>query len=188
MSIPASAKKRLVWLDIETTGLNADKEVILEIGFKVTDLEFKTLDQHQVLIWDKGYNFAHDNAPKFVQNMHTESDLWTHAKDWGVSLEKAEHDIMHFLEKQCKLGQGADPLCGSSVHFDRNFLAAYMPKVNDYFHYRNIDVSTFKEVAARYAPTLESMLTYPSPTKAHRVMPDIDDSIAEFKFYSEVLF
>ena len=175
--------ERLVWTDIETTGLDPAKEVILEVGFKITDLTLHVVDNFSVCIWNEAF-YANKvrEANDLVKDMHDKSGLFEDASMNGVEPDEAEAMILHWLDKN-EIGR-EDPMCGSSVQFDRGFLAEQMPDVANTFSYRNIDMSSVKELCRRFNPILYSKLDEDTnPQKAHRVSPDIDDTINEAEFY-----
>jgi oligoribonuclease len=177
---------RFVFCDVETTGLEPDSHLLLEVGFIITDAELNKIDDFDVQIWDSPmYDdfWASDSVPEVVRMMHTSSGLIDACRSEGLTQEDAEAQIRGFLEGYGVSPEG-DPLVGSSVAFDRNFLALHMPHVASMFHYRNIDVSTVKELCARLNPTLFSKLDDETANrKMHRVLGDLEDTIGELKWY-----
>ena len=177
---------RLVWVDIETTGLDAKGNLLLEVGFKITDLNLETLDEKDWVIWGSEYDSfcIESNIDSFVWEMHRKSGLWHDAKQNGLPPTLAKNQINEWL-----LGHkisSADPLCGSSVQFDRRWLDVHMPAVTEQFSYRNIDTSSIKELCRRYNPELYAKLDESTnPVKLHRAMSDLDDTVNEFGFYLE---
>lgn len=187
---------RLVWIDLETTGLNPQEELIVEVGFLITDLNLTQLRGFNQLIWSEEHDnrlaelrTSRDKDDQFVVDMHDKSGLWMDAAAKGNPIEDVIDHAVAWLR-----GVGVsteDPMCGSSVHFDRSFLEEHMVEVFDLFSYRNIDVSSVKELCKRYNPQIYSQLdsAYPNPLKRHRVIPDIQDTVAEFQYYrDEFLF
>ena len=160
------------------TGLDLNKDVLVEIAVLVTDSELNILGEGVDLVIRateeqlKGMN-------EFVTNMHTESGLITEIPN-GVELEKAEAEIIAYLEKYAP-GAGKSPLAGNSVGTDRSFIARDMPLLNAYLHYRTIDVSSVKELVRRW----NAKVYFNSPAKVgnHRALGDIQDSIAELAHY-----
>lgn len=179
-------KDRLVWCDIETTGLDPETCLILEVGFKITDLELNVLSEMSVLIWSPEYRkmCVESKIFPYVWNMHTKSGLWVDAPIDGVRLAEAREQISTFLEENHI--STAEPLCGSSIQFDRKWLEVWMPECVELFSYRNIDISTLKELCKRYNPILyEKLNDEYQAAKQHRVLADIDDTLSEFKFYRD---
>lgn len=187
----SEATDRFVFIDIETTGLDQTVEDVLEIGVRITDRELDTIDEFDVLIW---------NTPKydqrleqlklvpdgFVYQMHDKSGLWEAAQGSGVPEDEAERLVADFLRGHGVGPDTEEPMCGSSVQFDRAFLAEQYPVIHNLFSYRNIDTSTIKELCKRLNPKVyEQMEKYTSPQKLHRVIPDIEDTIDELRFYRD---
>lgn len=175
---------RMVWVDLETMGLDADADPIMEIGFRITTPYLETIDEFEMLVWDSPfYENAWAETSDFVKEMHTKSGLLEECQARGADVATAHEDVMHWLS-----GHGIqkdEPLCGSSVQFDRGFLEAQYPEVHELFHYRNIDVSTVKELCRRLNPRVYSFLEREAPAKkAHRVLSDLTDTINEFGFYA----
>jgi oligoribonuclease len=185
-----SISDRLIWVDIETTGLIPGAEVILEVGCKVTDIDLTLIDDFQVAIWDSPrYEDAWNNSDQFVKDMHTTSGLHEECMTSGVTLTQARGAFKDFLTGfgvgilQPEETQPSEPMCGSSVAFDRKFLDYYMPESSSLFGYRNVDISTIKELCKALAPTIYEDV--PTPAGLHRVLPDLDDTIGEFTFYRD---
>jgi oligoribonuclease len=176
--------ERFTWTDIETTGLSPKDEQVVEVGFRITDLELRTLDEVSVLIWSESHEKAAENAIPLVKKMHAESKAFEDARANGVSPEEAFGTLERFLEYH-KIGR-EDPLCGSSVQFDREFLRYHFPSIEVSFSYRNVDNSTVKELCRRKNPVLYSKLEEDTkPKKLHRVLPDLTDTINEARFYMD---
>lgn len=193
---------RLVWLDIETMGLDAKSDPIIEIGVAITDLEHNILDSFSTPVWDKIgiYNRAladlrqrageGDTNASFVYEMHDASGLWYLARQRGMTPTGAETAVGRWLQER-GVHSGKDPMCGSSIGFDREFLRAQMPSIDSRFSYRIIDVSSIKESCRRYNPVMYSHMeedAYTHPKKEHRVLADIEDSISEYRWYVENFF
>ncbi len=191
----AQGSASMVWVDIETTGLDPMFELPLEIGLRVTDAEGNDLDERTLsrefstLIWNDSW--SHDRLyqlDEVVQEMHTASGLIDDMScSWGMpgdpnrrSPVDASLDIVTWLES-LGLEKGTMPMCGSTINFDRGFLERHMPKLHDWFHYRNVDVSTLKNACKLLNPTLAKSI--PPKRGVHRVLADIDDSIFEYQFY-----
>lgn len=185
----------LVWIDTETFGLVPEECPIIEIGFVVTDLDLHIIGSYSRMIWEPWYDVALDNliseaaksdasSAKLVHEMHKRSFLWEQARVSGDTIDKVRSDLMQWLTTQGV--NTSDPMCGSSVQFDRQMLAYWMPELHDMFSYRNIDISTLKELCRRYNPPIYMHLQKDViPKKSHRVIDDLDDTIAEFKFYRD---
>jgi oligoribonuclease len=176
---------RLVWCDIETMGLEPTMHPIMEVGFVITDLDLDIIDDFDICIWDSpAYEkFWEGRAIEYVQKMHEKSGLLEACQAIGVEPIEAEKKINDFLE-----GYGVkdrqEPLCGSSVSFDRSFLLTQFPSIEKRFHYRNIDVSSIKEVCKRYNPRVYQLLEENTKKQElHRSLHDLGDTIGEFKYY-----
>jgi oligoribonuclease len=172
---------RLVWIDLEMTGLNPETSVILEIAAVVTEGSLTTVAE--------GPDIAIHYPDKILQaieswseRQHESSGLLERVRTSSVDCRKAEREVLRFLSKHCKKGES--PLCGNSIWQDRRFLIKYMPKLEAFFHYRNIDVSSIKELAKRWYPSLPVY----KKKKAHLALSDIQESINELKFYREEVF
>lgn len=180
--------ERLVVTDIETMGLEPDVHPIIEIGFVICDLDFQVIDTWETLVWesptyDKAWERAKENP--YVLKMHEESGCIDAAEAAGVTVAEAEEGAVHFLQ-----GHGVNteptPMTGSSVHFDRSFFVAQMPSIDQQFHYRNIDVSTLKELCKLFNPDLSEKLDQEVvPAKRHRSISDCMDTLRELQFYTE---
>jgi oligoribonuclease len=170
-------------LDIETTGINPRKDEILEFGYVITDLKLNTIDRHKWLVWGPKHEAAAKGAIPFVQQMHTKNGLWSEAEKKGIWFEDvmsefAELMVPHGIDK-------TDPLCGSSVQMDRDFLTVRAPKMmGSMFSYRNIDVSSIKETVERFRPALaQARDATLISRKNHRVFDCLNDTIEEYRFY-----
>lgn len=176
---------RLVWCDIETTGLKPQQGVVLEIGFVITDLDLNWLDRYDVLVWDEQYYPQYwDEAIDYVKNMHLDSGLYIEATKAGKKPAQVEIEMQDWLEGH-KISK-EDPLCGSTIRFDREWLAAHFPQAEGLFSHRVIDNSSVKELCRRYNPEIyEKMAEETKPLKLHRVIPDLEDTIKEFEYYRD---
>jgi len=173
---------RLIWLDLEMTGLEPEHHVILEIGCSVTDSKLNLIAEGPVFAVSHSDSILKSMDP-WSQEQHGKSGLTERCQLSKTSLAQAEQKTLAFLRKLCVAK--ASPLCGNSIGQDRRFLYKYMPQLNDFFHYRNVDVSTIKELARRWYP---AKLQAPEKTKTHYVLDDIRESIAELKYYRKHLF
>jgi oligoribonuclease len=181
-----SGEDRFIWCDIETSGLIPETGLILEIGFIITDTEFNEIDANAWTVWDTPTydDFKFDS---FILNMHgdTGSGLITDARGSGWTLKDVKEDVLTWLHGH-GIKNNKEPMCGSSVHFDQMWLLHHMPEVANQFHYRHIDTSTVKELCRRLNPSLYAKLDkYTTKRELHRVLPDLEDTISEAKFYSE---
>lgn len=182
--------ENLPWFDVETTGLNPNFDVILEVGLTITDVNLNVLDEASWVVFanDHKYNVALDNMDDFIRQMHTDNGLLDEVYDGSirVSPSKAALRISDMLRAYDLPVSRSTPLCGSSVQFDRSMLDSNFPGVLDGFSYRNLDVSSFKEWWERkYPDQIILRDQYIVPQKKHRVIPDIHDTLQEFTFYVE---
>lgn len=179
-------KDRLIWCDLETTGLDPDEDLLLEVGFKITDLELNVIADIQTYVWAPEYikRITEGNIEPFVWKMHKKSYLFQDAAQNPCNIWTASTKVDKWLKANNVTND--EPLCGSSVQFDRGWLQVWMPQAIKQFSYRNIDISTLKELCRRYNPELYAKLNHEVPSrKLHRALPDLDDTIAEFKFYRD---
>lgn len=170
----------LIWIDLEMTGLDPQRDQILEIATLVTDqsLEYVAAGPILAIHQPPEVLLAMDD---WNQRHHRESGLLTRVRTSSIDLATAETATIAFLEQH--VPPGLSPMCGNSICQDRRFLARLMPKLEGYFHYRNLDVSTLKELVNRWAPGLVSGF---SKEARHLAMADIQESIAELRYYREV--
>jgi oligoribonuclease len=168
----------IVWADCEMTGLDIEKDEICEIAVIVTDEQLKPLDDGiQVVI--KPSEVAMANMGDFVRQMHTDSGLLAELES-GVSLESAQEQVLAYLGKFISEPKTA-PLAGNSIGTDRMFIIRQMPKLDAFLHYRNIDVSSLKELVRRWYPRVYFQL--PKKIGSHRALADIRESIQELAYY-----
>ena len=172
----------LVWLDLEMTGLDPDRDVILEIATLVTDNNLEVIAEGPELA-------IHQEAESLVlmdewnQRHHAESGLIARVQASEVSVVEAEAVTLAFISKH--VPAGTSPLCGNTIWQDRRFLMRYMPTLNDHLHYRNIDVSAVKELARRWRPDVLGAF---KKANTHRALADIRESILELKHYRAHFF
>jgi oligoribonuclease len=172
---------RLVWIDLEMTGLDIDRDTIVEIACIVTDAELATLDDGIQLVvhQDPATLVAMDD---FVRAMHTKSGLLPEIERSDVGVAAAERAVLEYIEQHVPAA-GTSPLCGNSIGTDRRFLAKYMPAIEVYLHYRSIDVSSLKELCRRWYPAVYRQR--PGKAEQHRALDDVRESIAELRYYRE---
>ena len=170
-------RTRLIWLDLEMTGLDPANDSILEIATVVTDADLNELAVGPVHAIRHPQSVL-GNMDAWNTEHHTVSGLWQRVLDSDVSIRQAERETLGFLEQWTEAG--ASPLCGNSICQDRRFLARLMPELEGWFHYRNLDVSTLKELALRWAPRVAIEFKKES---RHEALADIRESIAELRFY-----
>ncbi len=176
------SKANLIWIDLEMTGLIPEQDTIIEIATIVTDSDLKILAEGPV--------FAITQTDKVMQAMdewnttqHGKSGLTARVLQSKNSMQHAEQETIRFLQQY--LEPGVSPMCGNSICQDRRFLARYMPQLEAFFHYRNLDVSSVKELAKRWHP---SLLNGIQKKGAHLALDDIKDSIAELEYYRKRFF
>ena len=174
----ANEQPNLIWIDCEMTGLDLEKDVLVEIAVLVTDSELNVIGEGiDLVISATPEQLAGMN--EFVTQMHTNSGLITEIPT-GISVSVAEDLLIKYLESASTVA-GKSPLAGNSVSVDRSFIARDMPRLNEYLHYRTIDVSSVKELARRW--NAKVYFNSPAKTGNHRALGDIQDSIAELAHY-----
>ena len=174
---------RLVWIDCEMTGLDIQADALVEVAALVTDFDLNVLgDGVDVVI--KPPPEALDQMIEFVRNMHISSGL-IEELDGGTTLEDAQAQVLAYVKEHCPDGS-RPPLAGNTVATDRAFLARDMPELEQFLHYRIVDVSSIKELSRRWFPRAY----YNSPAKSgnHRALADIRESIEELRYYREAVF
>ena len=179
----ANEQPNLIWIDCEMTGLDLEKDVLVEIAVLVTDSDLNVIGEGIDLVIAATPE-ALAGMNEFVTQMHTNSGLITEIPT-GISVSAAEDLIIKYLESASTVA-GKSPLAGNSVSVDRSFIARDMPRLNDYLHYRTIDVSSVKELARRW--NAKVYFNSPAKTGNHRALGDIQDSIEELKYYRSNVF
>ncbi|MFN8017546.1 MAG: oligoribonuclease [Acidimicrobiales bacterium] len=174
----------LVWMDLEMTGLDPDRHVIVEIATIVTDDELNVVAEGPDLVVHQGPE-ALAEMDEVVVDMHTRSGLLEAIAASTVTLEDAGAQTLAFIREHVPDVRTV-PLCGNSIGTDRRFLARYLPDIEEHLHYRSVDVSTLKELARRWCPDVLDSL--PRKATAHRALDDIRESIAELRHYRTHLF
>lgn len=172
----------LVWMDLEMTGLDPEKERIIEIAVLVSNADLSVLVEGPVLTIHQSDELL-DAMDAWNKGTHGRSGLIDRVKASTMTEGEAEKEILKFLRKY--VPEKASPLCGNSIGQDRRFLVKYMPKLEAYMHYRNLDVSTLKELARRWRP--EVFCSFKSQ-QAHTALVDVNESVEELKHYRRHLF
>ncbi|MDY0912607.1 MULTISPECIES: oligoribonuclease [Rathayibacter] len=179
----SSAPDRLVWIDCEMTGLDLAVDELVEIAVIVTDFDLEPLDEGLSIVIRPDAS-ALENMGDFVRNMHETSGLLKEIPN-GVSVAEAEYEVLEYVLKHVPAEQQA-PLAGNSIGTDRAFLVKFMPRLDAHLHYRNVDVSTVKELARRWFPRI--YFNAPAKHGGHRALADILESIRELRFYRRAVF
>jgi oligoribonuclease len=172
-------QNHLVWLDMEMTGLNPDTDRIIEVAMIVTDANLVTVVEAPVLVVHQD-DAALDAMDAWNKGTHGRSGLIDKVRASILSEAEAEAQMLAFLAQHVPIR--TSPMCGNSICQDRRFMARWMPKLEAYFHYRNLDVSTLKELVKRWRPELAKGLTKHGK---HEALADIQESIEELKYYRE---
>lgn len=175
---------RIVWIDLEMTGLDIHEHTIVEVAALITDADLNVLGEGvDVVVHASEEELGRMN--EFVTNMHESSGLLAEIRESTVTLKEAEDAVLELIAKHCD-SEHLAPLAGNSIGTDRGFIREYMPRLDEALHYRMIDVSTVKELARRWA----ARVYYHQPEKdmSHRALADIVESIRELDFYRRVLF
>ncbi|WP_157156485.1 MULTISPECIES: oligoribonuclease [unclassified Diaminobutyricimonas] len=179
----SNASDRLVWIDCEMTGLDVEVDELVEVAVVITDFDLEPVHPGFEIVINPDKS-ALDNMSEFVRNMHTESGLIDLIPN-GVSLAEAEYEVLEYILQHVPTEQQA-PLAGNTIGTDRAFLARYMPRVDGHLHYRNIDVSTIKELSRRWFPRV--YFNAPVKNGGHRALADILESIRELDYYRRAGF
>jgi len=179
----ATPSDRLVWIDCEMTGLDLEVDELVEIAVIITDYELTPVDAGLSIVIKPDAS-ALENMGEFVRAMHTESGLIEEIPN-GVSVAEAEYEVLEYILKHVPEEQKA-PLAGNSIGTDRSFLAKYMPRLDGHLHYRNVDVSSIKELAKRWYP--RAYFNAPAKNGGHRALADILESIRELHYYRRAIF
>jgi oligoribonuclease len=176
------SRDALIWIDLEMTGLKPESDTIIEIATLVTDSSLRLIAEGPVFA-------IHQDEPTLArmdewnQRQHGGSGLLARVRASTVTLAQAEQGTLEFLAQHVE--KGASPMCGNSICQDRRFMARLMPTLEAYFHYRNLDVSTVKELAKRWAPAVAETF---SKEGAHLALDDIRESVRELQHYREHFF
>ncbi len=171
---------RLVWLDMEMTGLDPERERIIEVAVVVTEPDLTVVAEGPVLVIHQPDSLL-DAMDSWNRSTHSKSGLTDKVKASTMTEEQAQDELVAFLSQYVPAGKS--PLCGNTVSQDRRFMFKYMPKLEQFFHYRTVDVSTLKELARRWKPEL--LKGFEKRSK-HEALADIYESIDELKYYRDV--
>ncbi|MCX8514645.1 MAG: oligoribonuclease [Burkholderiales bacterium] len=174
-------ENNLIWLDMEMTGLSVIENVIIEIAVIVTDNNLNVLFESESYAINQPESEL-SKMDKWNMSAHTKSGLIERVRQSNYTLDFVEKQLLILLKQYSY--KGKSPLCGNTVHQDRKFMSKYMPKLEEFFHYRNLDVSTFKEISRRWYPQIYSKL---NKSNKHEALADIRESIQELIFYRENL-
>ncbi|GIT79258.1 oligoribonuclease [Leifsonia sp. LS1] len=179
----SNSSDRLVWIDCEMTGLDLEVDELVEIAVVITDFELNVLDPGLSIVI-KPDTSAFENMNDFVRDMHTTSGLIEEIPN-GKSLGEAEYEVLEYVLKFVPNARTA-PLAGNTIGTDRMFLAKYMPRLDNHLHYRNVDVSSIKELSRRWFPRV--YFNAPGKNGGHRALADILESIRELDYYRGAAF
>lgn len=177
--MPESALK-LVWIDLEMTGLDPETDAILEIAVVITGADLIPLTQYEAVIWQP--ESILESMTPFVRDMHTTNGLLAKVRASEIDLRDAERKALQRISQHSALGEGV--LAGNSIHQDRRFLVKHMPLLEGYLHYRQVDVSSLKVLAQAWYPDTAK---FEKPDKDHTALADIRQSIAELKHYRSLI-
>lgn len=169
----------LIWVDLEMTGLDPETDVVIEIATIVTDKDLNILEEGPVIAIHQPDEVL-DNMNEWCVVQHGKSGLTERVRQSSINEDQASDLTLEFLKKW--IDEGKSPMCGNSICQDRRFMVKYMPKLEAYFHYRHIDVSTLKELARRWKPSILNGLTKGA---THLALDDIRESIEECRYYRE---
>ncbi len=175
----AQDNNHLIWIDMEMTGLDPNGDRIIEVAIVLTDAHLEIVAESPVLVVHQP-DAVLDAMDKWNQSVHGKSGLIDKVKASALSAADVEAQMLTFLRQHIRAK--ASPMCGNSICQDRRFLANHMPKLEDYFHYRNLDVSSIKELVQRWKPAISAGFT---KQNKHEALADIHESISELKYYRE---
>lgn len=168
---------RLIWIDLEMTGLDTDRDSIIEIATIITDSQLNVLAEGPALAIAQSLSTL-ESMDEWNRNQHGKSGLWHRVLEQGVGMADAEARTLSFIAPWVPVN--TSPMCGNSICQDRRFLHRLMPNLEQHFHYRNLDVSTLKELARHWAPQILAGMRKES---AHTALSDVRDSINELRYY-----
>lgn len=174
----------LVWMDLEMTGLDHTSDVIVEIATLITDDDLEIVAEGPDLVIHQPDDVLEAMDP-YVLDMHTKSRLLEQIRSSTITLDQAGEQTLAFIKRHAPV-EGTVPLCGNSIGTDRRFLAAYLPEIERYLHYRSVDVSSIKELVRRWYPDVLNARGWKQG--AHRALDDIRESVTELRLYRELVF
>jgi oligoribonuclease len=178
-----SKQSPLVWMDLEMTGLEPERDVIIEIATIITDHQLNIIAEGPDLVIHRDPSLF-DTMDNWNQEHHSKSGLWQKVVSSTISEKDAEEETLSFIKKH--VAQRESPLCGNTIWQDRRFLLRYMKNLEAWLHYRLVDVSTIKELAARWYPSTTAL--FAKKKNAHRALDDCRESIEEMRQYRETFF
>ncbi len=182
MSPEKKNKDNMVWIDLEMTGLDPEKEGIIEMATIITDSDLNILEEGPELVIHQSDKLL-KKMDEWNQNQHKKSGLIDKVKKSKITVKQAEAKTLRFLKKYCFHKKAV--LCGNSVHHDRRFIIKYMPRLDEFLNYRLVDVSAVKDLVRRWYPKNKSL---PKKQESHRALSDIRESIEELRFYRKTYF
>jgi oligoribonuclease len=174
----AESTLKLVWVDLEMTGLEPETDAILEIAVVITGPDLVPIAEMEDVIWQPPHIL--ERMTPFVRNMHTVNGLLERVAESQVDLRAAERNALSLISAHCRPGEGV--LAGNSIHQDRRFLARHMPGLEGYLHYRQVDVSSLKVLAQAWYPETPK---YEKPGQTHTALSDIRQSLEELRYYRQ---
>ena len=174
--------RALVWIDLEMTGLYPDRDRIIEMAAIITDSNLEVIAEGPVIAVHQSDELL-AGMDEWNTRTHNESGLVERVKSSAHTEQAAEQEMLHFIQKH--VPKKKSPLCGNSIGQDRRFLSRYMPRLESWVHYRNLDVSSIKELAGRWRPDIRDRF---KKRNTHRAMDDIRESIDELRHYREFFF
>jgi oligoribonuclease len=174
----------LAWMDLEMTGLDATTDVIVEIATLITDDDLAIVAEGPDLVIHQPPEVLAGMAD-VVRDMHTRSGLLASIEASPITLDEAGRRTLDFLKEHIPVPRSV-PLCGNSIGTDRRFLTAHLPEIEEYLHYRSVDVSTVKELAKRWMPSI--LGDAPRKAEGHRALDDIRESVTELRYYRDTFF
>jgi oligoribonuclease len=175
----AQDPNNLIWIDMEMSGLDPEKDVVLEVAVIITNSQLEFVAEAPVLVVHQPDSVL-DAMDKWNTDTHGKSGLTQRVKDSKLSEDQVADEMVKFIAQY--VPQNVSPMCGNSVHQDRRFMVRYLPKLEAWFHYRNLDVSTLKELARRWKPELLDGLVKHGK---HEALADIQESIEELRYYRQ---
>ncbi|UCH80168.1 MAG: oligoribonuclease [Nitrospiraceae bacterium] len=174
-------QSNLVWMDLEMSGLDPEQNTILEIATLITDFKLEVIAEGPVIAIHQTDELL-DSMDEWNTNCHNETGLTERVRKSDIEMKDAEITTLDFIKEH--VDQNRSPLCGNTIWQDRRFLIKYMPDLESFFHYRNIDVSSIKEICTRWYPDLPRF----EKKKVHSAMKDIRESVEELKYYRVNIF